>query len=63
MQDTKHEYTHLEADEELPRGLYVCNDCGATAPLISDVPHYPNCKPGSAARWAEYYNQQEQGDG
>lgn len=62
MQDTNHSYTHLEIDEEVPHGLYICDDCGATAWLQKEVEHYPNCKPGDAQRWADYYNQQEQED-
>lgn len=36
--------------------VYVCDNCGAFAPMIVDIKHYKTCKPGEAKHWEHFYS-------
>jgi rubrerythrin len=48
------EYTYIDEAK-----VWVCNDCGASAPSQKDVQHYPSCKAGESKKWANVYNEEE----
>ena len=40
--------------------ICVCNNCGAFADKPEKINHFKSCQPGSAKRWEEYYQQEEE---
>lgn len=61
----QNEFTYMDLSEgaedehgnevDCPPGVYVCNDCGAYAPMKQDVEHHKTCTPGDAEKWRQYY--------
>ncbi len=41
-------------------GIWGCNDCGASGPVIKEIVHHATCQPGESERWREFYNQEDE---
>ncbi len=39
-------------------GVYVCDDCGASAEFEDEIKHHPTCEPGECERWARFYEKE-----
>jgi len=36
-------------------GVFQCNDCGAHADTIENIPHHDTCSPNESAKWERTY--------